>query len=1368
MRTERFRSGLLSALIIASSVALSISLLSFSSISSAQSNLLFDSGVAASAPTYTISLSSTANGQLNIGAIHFGGNSYTGASENTYILPCEAERPAGPDTVTAIPLSSKYLFDGWETIGGVSITSTTAQRTWVEISGNGKLKAIFVSAPSNNLYNQTISVGSIGGDLEWVGQLLSDNDKSPTYLGGYYVSSVSFYTTTFFGPTDALIFEMSSPTVVKSIIATSSYLNSGPPGWNTFHFDPPVYLKPLTLHVVALSYLNGAQLFASQNISNPDGDLNTYVLYKLKWFDYPRKFPNMDASMIVYGYTTFEKGWARPGYDLAATSYYPFPSKPVIAKPEVLWSAERDGDWKGALTGDVNGDGALEVVMLSGEVLRVFDCHGVELWSKIIPGHTWSWGYRDIGLSLLADTNDDSALEIFVGNVESDTIGQILVYDGGGNLVKTITKTGLGDGGIKPYLLFDFNNDGRKELMAGIYSNYRGNPRGVVLFDYETGSEIWFYRIGTFSGAPDSGGDIDKDGLLEFANPGHSTHNGGWGNGLGDATVTTDSDAWIVVFKENGKEVFSKNFGDGGASPLIVDLDKDGEYNILVFELHDPVYYPGTADIHLLDVDGNILKTWTGPSNVIARWPFLIADINNDGKDEIVVSHQDGKIRVFDYNLNLIDNKNMLATLSAVNDIDGDGNKEIFAQDLSTHQFKILKNDLSDLWTFDFDAWGFPSDLDGDGLNEIITIGDELRVLSAPTVPRKVNVTIVRVKTIDGMDPIGPWSAADFYAKVTIDGQALPKSPKKNNRDDIFPEWSFSLTVSKTSVPIHIEIWDSDTWPNPDDHVDIDKDANNRDLDLVFDVATKTLSGDVTFGYSKGGGGDSDRAEIWFHVGLDNVDIDGDGLFDSWETSGIHMDDDGTIDLNLSALGANPNHKDLFIEVDWMEDETHSHRPWNEAIQTVIDSFANAPVSNPDGTTGINLHIDFSNGIDHSDELRVWNDFDRIKASNFNVNRHFVYHYCLFAHDLVYYGLDPLGVAELPGNDFVIGLGDPPTEISQAHVTEQAGVFMHEFGHNLNLGHGGGDHVHRKPNYLSVMNYFFTDVGIPPTNRIDYSREALPALDESNLNEDLGIQDGDYNTFYYTPAGIQTVGFGRGPIDWDDDGIIGTGVRADINRDRNTPGRTVLTGYNDWANILFNPRGVTDDFADYVHETYEVEVDIETLRSIRPSQVIQNFAEGPAALPLHILENWNFTYMVTNIYDYEATDVVVKDHFGANLDVSFVSSTKGTYTQYTNKPGRQQRFEWNIDNLAPWETVTLKLKVSTGLNPAKKQEFTQAGLKILNSGATIKWINSTGHQESAETDQVSVWAGTLAPRPQDVPVLQEPPLERTSQKSRNR
>jgi len=570
----------------------------------------------------------------------------------------------------------------------------------------------------------------------------------------------------------------------------------------------------------------------------------------------------------------------------------------------------------------------------------------------------------------------------------------------------------------------------------------------------------------------------------------------------------------------------------------------------------------------------------------------------------------------------------------------------------------------------------------------------------------------------------------------------LPDSQVRSNDDDIYPEWTFTRTVSTTTVPIHIEIWDSD-WPLSDDHVDINRNANQRDLDISFDVTTQSLSGDVTYGYSQGGGGDGNRAEIWFNVGLNNGDRDGDGLFDSWETNGIHMNDDGVVDLNLPALGANPDHKDIFIETDWMADGTHSHRPLAGASQAVINAFANAPVANPDGTDGINLHIDESNNVAHQNTITFSNapqvggsDFDNIKANNFDRNRRFVYHYCLFAHNQV--GTTSSGRAELPGNDFIVTLGSFDNGVGS--FQQQAGTLMHEFGHNLNLGHGGGDHVNYKPNYVSIMNYFFQMSGILPTGRLDYSRNALPSLNENNLNENTGIQDGTDNTNYYSPTGAILVGQGTGSIDWDNDGIIEASVQADINHDGT---RTLLTGYNDWANILYNARGGTD-FEDGVHITSEslVELDAPTYESMRSArQCIGKFAEGPQAMPLFTQASWSFHYIMTNAHEYEIYDVTVKDYLGANLDVAFVSATKGEYLQSTNKPTLQQRFEWKIANLKPWETVVLNLQISTGKNPTQKQEFTSSGLKILNSGATAKWFNASGKMDSAVSGQVSVWAG---------------------------
>jgi len=69
------------------------------------------------------------------------------------------------------------------------------------------------------------------------------------------------------------------------------------------------------------------------------------------------------------------------------------------------------------------------------------------------------------------------------------------------------------------------------------------------------------------------------------------------------------------------------------------------------------------------------------------------------------------------------------------------------------------------------------------------------------------------------------------------------------------------------------------------------------------------------------------------------------------------MDGDGSIDVPLT--GADPLHKDLFFELDWIP----GAEPRASAIREVQEAFALAPVDagggpNPDGLPGINLRID--------------------------------------------------------------------------------------------------------------------------------------------------------------------------------------------------------------------------------------------------------------------------------------------------------------------------------------------------------------------------------------------------------------------------
>ena len=64
-------------------------------------------------------------------------------------------------------------------------------------------------------------------------------------------------------------------------------------------------------------------------------------------------------------------------------------------------------------------------------------------------------------------------------------------------------------------------------------------------------------------------------------------------------------------------------------------------------------------------------------------------------------------------------------------------------------------------------------------------------------------------------------------------------------------------------------------------------------------------------------------------------DIDGDGIPNTWEMKGYDADGDGKIDVDFPAMGADPKHKDIFVEMDYMagllpsEDELDREVVWS-------------------------------------------------------------------------------------------------------------------------------------------------------------------------------------------------------------------------------------------------------------------------------------------------------------------------------------------------------------------------------------------------------------------------------------------------------
>lgn len=450
---------------------------------------------------------------------------------------------------------------------------------------------------------------------------------------------------------------------------------------------------------------------------------------------------------------------------------------------------------------------------------------------------------------------------------------------------------------------------------------------------------------------------------------------------------------------------------------------------------------------------------------------------------------------------------------------------------------------------------------------------------------------------------------------------------------------------------------------------------------------------------------------------VDATDTDGDGLPDEWEKNGVDVDNDGIIDIPIHEMGADPNKKDLFVEVDWMTrpaKETgalwwykvqpeKSFKPKGEAIRKVVEAFE---------AQGINLHVDAGpdstnyvtdkkwgslsrgNEIPHVTNLGdidangnyLWSnpdafDFQDLKNSFFsNSKRDTVFRYALFVDQ--YGGGTSSGIARASelsnpetgspgfsagGQDFIVAAGVLNND------QQIAGTFIHELGHTLGLGHGGGDHTNYKPNYLSAMNYSFQFSGLPGTNAIDYSRWKLPDLDENSLNEHQGVdpnaltKGSNVGTRWTCPEGWfghlgdrTTSPIAGISLDFNCNKKTDSSVKVDISRGTKSDKESFdkLTGYNDWDNLIF-AGGSIGALGAETPEINETHADELTLEEAFEADVLGNFGAGDIKVvgPFTLFSgenNQNIFAEVSNLSSAEA-DYIVQAK-GSILQDDFVTS----------------------------------------------------------------------------------------------------------------
>lgn len=422
------------------------------------------------------------------------------------------------------------------------------------------------------------------------------------------------------------------------------------------------------------------------------------------------------------------------------------------------------------------------------------------------------------------------------------------------------------------------------------------------------------------------------------------------------------------------------------------------------------------------------------------------------------------------------------------------------------------------------------------------------------------------------------WAYTTFIA---ADGQPFPEVIKINNQ-----------TMSAVSFEGGAgQFWDNDANSSSN--------LLNRSISIGNMLPANTKKITVSIDHS----GQSGLLDCVVHVAqvlsVSNADkdSDGDGLKDGWEFYGYDYGSNGTIDVNLPALGATPLHKDLFLEIDWMSSSgDNHHRPNDTVVNAIVNTFAQGPVKNPDGLPGVRLVIDRSNAITHSQTLAsncadLFTQLETIKSANMVAARYAIYHYQLWVHDLCP-GSGSSGIAQdIPGANSIVSLGSWGSE--QGTTAQRIGTALHELGHNLNLRHGfptgsstsgdGKQDDQYTPNHLSVMSYLYQTSGLyrnGVSEYWDYQRWNLPALNEKCLREKKGVGTPSaldaFGLRWYRWNGSTlitmddlTAGAANGPVDWNGDGIISSAcVKVSINRDADL--ETLRATKNEWALLVFN------------------------------------------------------------------------------------------------------------------------------------------------------------------------------------------------------
>ncbi len=349
------------------------------------------------------------------------------------------------------------------------------------------------------------------------------------------------------------------------------------------------------------------------------------------------------------------------------THEYEFPSKGVYSKYdqlEIRWSY---GDSpQSVVASDVNGDGQKEIVCGFPKEVVVLNSDGEELWKK---------SFKFEIVMAVVDLTSDFLPEIVV--TSKNNLMRFQAFDGNGrglaahDFYTQWYSEPPPEQAIDMDVLWssDMDNDGYTEIVCKVFAASLSKPRGIYVFQYPSFEKEWYYPFAPGIETVNIV-DLDRDGIMEIV-CGSSTSC--YGRSVND---TDDCHAYVLALNSQGERLWIKEMGEGlrEVSISATDIDGDGTPEVVCGGHSTELDW---GELFILDSEGK------DKTSLLMDYPIFlssVADFDSDGDMEILVSDTEKALSVYDHNLRPLIKGNVdisTPSITAVNDLDGNGEKEI-------------------------------------------------------------------------------------------------------------------------------------------------------------------------------------------------------------------------------------------------------------------------------------------------------------------------------------------------------------------------------------------------------------------------------------------------------------------------------------------------------------------------------------------------------------------------------------------------------------------------------------------------------------------------------------------------------------------